>query len=277
MTLKITVGSLPPIPTIQTPANGTAVHPGDVVAYQGSATDPEQGVLPASALRWTVLLHHNTHVHTFVGGTGFTGSFVAQDHGAIGTFSYEIILTATDSSGLSASTSVTLPVLAETIPPSAPAALAATAVSGTQVNLTWTASTDNVGVTGYRLERCQGAGCSTFAEFATSTGTSFSDTGLAAGTTYSYRVRATDAAGNLSGYSNIATVTTLAPDTTPPSAPGGLTATAVSSAQVNLDVGCVHGQCRGCRLSGGALPGRELRELRGGGHHRARRASATSA
>ena len=55
--------------------------------------------LPASALSWTVLLHHNTHVHTFVGGTGSQGSFVAENHGPIGTFSYEIILTATDSSG----------------------------------------------------------------------------------------------------------------------------------------------------------------------------------
>ena len=47
-----------------------------------------------------MLLHHNTHVHTFVGGTGAQGSFVVENHGAIGTFSYEIILTATDSSGL---------------------------------------------------------------------------------------------------------------------------------------------------------------------------------
>ena len=60
----------------------------------------------ASALSWTVLLHHNTHVHTFVAGHGFQGSFVAEDHGAIGTFSYEIILEATDSTGLKSTTSV---------------------------------------------------------------------------------------------------------------------------------------------------------------------------
>ena len=234
MTLKITVGSLPPVPTIQTPANGTTVHPGDTVAYQGSATDPDEGVLPPSALSWTVLLHHNTHIHTFVGGSGAQGSFVVQDHGPIGTYSYEIILTATDSSGLKASTSVVLPVAAEIIPPTAPTGLTATATSASQINLSWTASTDNVGVTGYRVERCQGAGCSSFVEIATPTGTSFSDAGLAALTPYSYRVRAGDAAGNLSAYSNIASVTTQAPDATPPTAPTGLNATVVSGAQINL-------------------------------------------
>ena len=56
-----------------------------------------------------------------------------------------------------------------------------------------------MGVTGYRVERCQGAGCSSFAQVGTPTGTTFADSGLTAGTSYSYRVRATDAAGNLSG------------------------------------------------------------------------------
>ena len=51
-------------------------------------------------------------------------------------------------------------------PPTAPTNLTATAASPTQVNLSWTAATDNVAVTGYRVERCQGAGCSIFAEIA---------------------------------------------------------------------------------------------------------------
>ena len=49
------------------------------------------------------------------------------------------------------------------------------------------------------MERCQGAGCSTFAQVGTPTGTSFADTGVAASTSYSYRVRAVDASGNVSG------------------------------------------------------------------------------
>src|SRR5258706_318946 len=123
----------------------------------------------------------------------------------------------------------------DTTAPSAPTGLGATAASATQVNLSWTASTDNVGVAGYRVERCQGAACSTFAQVATPTATSFSDTGLTAGTSYSYRVRAADAAGNLGAYSNIASATTpAAPDTTPPTAPTVLSATVGSTSQIDL-------------------------------------------
>ena len=92
--------------------------------------------------------------------------------------------------------------------PTAPGALSATAVSGGQINLAWTASTDNVGVAGYRVERCQGVNCSNFAEIAQPSGTSFSNTGLTAATSYRYRVRAADLAGNLSAYSNVASATT---------------------------------------------------------------------
>jgi len=127
-----------------------------------------------------------------------------------------------------------LPLTPDTTPPSAPSALTATAAGTTQINLAWTASTDDIGVTGYRVERCQGAGCTTFAQIATPTTASFSDTGLAAGTSYSYQVRAVDAAGNLSAYSNTATAVTPAPDLTPPPAPAGLTAAAASATQINL-------------------------------------------
>lgn len=91
-------------------------------------------------------------------------------------------------------------------------------------------------MTGYRVERCQGAGCSNFSQVGTPSGTSYSNTGLIASTQYSYRVRATDAAGNLSGYSNTVSATTQAAvsDTTPPSTPTNLSATTVSSSQINL-------------------------------------------
>ena len=123
----------------------------------------------------------------------------------------------------------------DTTPPTAPTSWAATAASGTQINLSWTASTDNVGVTGYRVERCQGAGCNNFAQIATPAANAFGDSGLTASTSYSYRIRATDAAGNISGYSNTATATTqAAADNTPPTAPTNLTAVAASSAQITL-------------------------------------------
>ncbi|MGB2591015.1 MAG: LamG-like jellyroll fold domain-containing protein, partial [Candidatus Acidiferrum sp.] len=123
----------------------------------------------------------------------------------------------------------------DTQPPTAPSNLSGTSAGPTSINLSWTASTDNVGVTNYLLERCAGSGCSSFSQIATPTGTSYSDSGLAASTSYSYRVRATDAAGNLSGYSNVATVVTAsAPDTAPPTAPTNLTATPISTSQINL-------------------------------------------
>ena len=123
---------------------------------------------------------------------------------------------------------------ADTQPPTAPTNLAATAASGTQINLNWTASTDNVAVAGYRIEGCQGASCSNFTQIGTSAGTTFVNTGLTANTSYSYRVRATDVAGNLSLYSNTATAATPALDSQPPTAPATLTAAAASNSQINL-------------------------------------------
>ena len=120
----------------------------------------------------------------------------------------------------------------DTQAPTDPTGLSATAVSASQINLSWTASTDNVAVTGYRVERCQGATCTTFVQVATPTGTTYNDTGLTTATTYRYRVRAADAAGNLSGYTAIQNATT--PDTQAPTAPTGLSATAVSGTQINL-------------------------------------------
>src|SRR5204863_8144435 len=94
----------------------------------------------------------------------------------------------------------------------------------------------SVGATAYRVERCQSATCTTYTQIATPTGTTFSSTGLAAATTYRYRVRANDAAGNLSGYSPIATATTTttAADTSPPTTPSSLTATASGTGTINL-------------------------------------------
>ncbi len=91
--------------------------------------------------------------------------------------------------------------------PSAPSNLTADAVSRSQINLTWTDnSTDE---TAFHIERCQGAGCTNFAEITTvGAGViSYQDKRLSGGTSYSYRVRAKNS-GGFSGYSNIASATT---------------------------------------------------------------------
>ena len=92
---------------------------------------------------------------------------------------------------------------ADTTAPSVPTGLTATAVSISQINLSWTASTDDVGVTGYKIFR-------NGAQVNTSVNTSFSDTGLASGTSYTYTVSAYDGAGNNSSQSTSALATTLA-------------------------------------------------------------------
>src|SRR5262249_13809923 len=98
----------------------------------------------------------------------------------------------------------------DTQPPTAPGILIATAVNGTHVNLSWGAATDNVAVMDYRLERCNGVCTSTgFVKIGTVPATTFTDSGLAPNTTYSYIVSAEDTSNNLGPYSNVSTVTTL--------------------------------------------------------------------
>jgi len=162
-----------------------------------------------------------------------------SDTGRTAATTYRYRVRATDGAGnlgaFSAMVAATTQA-ADATPPTAPSSLTATAVSASQINLSWTASTDNVGVAGYRVERCLGVNCTTFAQVAAPTATSFSDAGLTAATTYGYRVRSTDAAGNLGAYSPIASATTTqSADTTPPTAPSGLTATVVNATQVNLN------------------------------------------
>ncbi|HET8966925.1 MAG TPA: fibronectin type III domain-containing protein, partial [Candidatus Acidoferrum sp.] len=173
-----------------------------------------------------------------VGTTAGTTTFA--DSGLTASTAYRYRVRANDAAGnLSAYSNIasaTTTASTDTQAPSAPSGLAATASSSSQIGLSWTASTDNVGVTGYRIERCAGASCTSFAQIGTTTGaTTFTDTGLSASTSYSYRVRANDAAGNLSGYSNTASATTSAgADTQAPTAPSGLAATASSSSQIGL-------------------------------------------
>jgi beta-lactamase superfamily II metal-dependent hydrolase len=108
----------------------------------------------------------------------------------------------------STSTAVTVTVAnggADTTPPSAPSALAASP-SKRKISLTWGASSDAVGVTGYRVWRASSA-TGTFTQIATTTSTSFTNSNLASGSTWYYYVTATDAAGNVSAPSNTASAT----------------------------------------------------------------------
>ncbi len=116
----------------------------------------------------------------------------------------------------------------DTTAPSAPTSLTASGTTQTTTNLSWTASTDNVGVTGYDVYQ------GTTLKGSTTTATTFAITGLTASTAYTFTVKAKDAAGNISAASNTANVTTLAADTTAPSAPTTLTASGTTYNSTNL-------------------------------------------
>jgi chitodextrinase len=112
----------------------------------------------------------------------------------------------------------------DTTPPSIPAAPSATlAANQTQVAVSWTASTDDTAVTGYYLYRNGGL-------IANTADVSFAEN-LSPGV-YSYTVAAYDAAGNVSARSNQSSLVSVVSDTTPPSAPASLTATAATSSVV---------------------------------------------
>lgn len=94
----------------------------------------------------------------------------------------------------------------------APSGLTATAGAGGQVNLSWIASSDNIGVSRYLIERCAGASCVNFVQVGSvgAGATVYGDVGLQASTTYTYRVRAMDVATLRSGYSGSVSVATAA-------------------------------------------------------------------
>ena len=118
----------------------------------------------------------------------------------------------------------------DTTSPSNPTNLTATTISSSQINLSWNASTDNVGVAGYKIFR-------NGMQITTATNTAYSDTSLSPSTTYTYAVSAYDATANESGQSNQVTATTLSKssqDTESPSTPTSLSATTISSSQINL-------------------------------------------
>lgn len=121
-----------------------------------------------------------------------------------------------------------VPSGSDTTTPSVPTGLASSAITSNSFTLSWNASTDNVGVTGYEVFR-------NGVSYATPTGTSVSVTGLNASTLYTMTVRARDAVGNWSSQSAALNVTTAAAsDTQAPSVPTGLAANSIGTTSFNL-------------------------------------------
>ena len=257
ITLNIPTGTAPgglPVGISNIAAADTTVNANNVPTTGAGGTvtvlAPADAIAPSVPTNLTATAASSTQINLAwtastdnVGVTGYkifrNGTQIAtstvtsyQNPGLTPSTTYSYRVSAFDAAGnnspQSAAASATTQAAADTIPPSVPANLAAKAASSTQINLSWTVSTDNVGVTGYKIFR-------NGTQIATSTVTSYQNTGLTPSTKYSYRVSAFDAANNNSAQSAAASATTqAAADTIPPSVPANLAAKAASSTQINL-------------------------------------------
>ncbi|MDD5146051.1 MAG: hypothetical protein PHF44_04390, partial [Candidatus Pacebacteria bacterium] len=148
------------------------------------------------------------------------------------TYSYQVsaVDNSNNESAKTATINATTPSCPDTVPPTTPTSLSATPISCTQINLTWAASSDASGIKGYYVYR-GGLKLNT----TPTTATNYSDISLGSNTTYSYQVSAVDNSNNESA--KTATINATTPscgDTTAPSVPTGLSATAASCSQINL-------------------------------------------
>src|SRR5881397_2262341 len=159
-------------------ASDSQVDYGPTMAY-GSSTPLNSSLLTAHAVTLTGLLATTTY------------HYRVKSRDAAGNLATSADFTLT-----------TLIAVPDTTPPSVPTSLSASAVSSSQINLSWTASTDNVGVAGYTISRGG-------TQIATTALTSYSDTGLSPSTAYTYTVAAYDAAGNVSVQAAPASAVTL--------------------------------------------------------------------
>jgi chitodextrinase len=149
------------------------------------------------------------------------------DTGLTPNTTYTYTIAANDAAGntSSQSTGVAAATLPDTTVPSTPGTPTLGTRTMTSISMNWTASTDDVAVVGYKVFR-------NGTQIATSNTTSYSDTGLAPGTTYTYAIAATDAAGNTSAQST-ASLATL-PDTQAPTAPSALNVTSKTATSISL-------------------------------------------
>ena len=191
--VTISVGNTAPTAVITTPTAGTTWEVGDVINFSGSATDAQDGSLPASALSWKLSLQHcpsNCHTHVLQTYAGVSaGSFAAPDHEYP---SYlELALTATDSGGLTDTETLRLDPRTVTLTfQTTPGGLRLT-VNGTQSSATFTrtvivGSTNTISAV---TPQTKGKKSYTFSSWSDSGAQTHTITAPATGTTYTARFR----------------------------------------------------------------------------------------
>lgn len=213
-------------PALETPTDLSAISPAGTqinLTWTGSSGATGYYIDRCTGSGCTNFTQVGTATGTSYPDTGLAG---------LTTYVYEVqAYQTTGSTTITSANSTPASTTTGAAPPAAPTNLTASA-SGTSISLSWTASTDDVGIASYTLDACQGSGCSNFAQLTTTESTSYTASGLSQGVTYQYRVFATNIANQQSGWSNTASATI--PATTPPNAPSGLHASAASWSTVNL-------------------------------------------
>lgn len=184
-------------------------------------------------LSWTASTDNvGVTLYTIYQGSNAIGTSTTTTYNVTGlnmNSTYSFSVKAQDAAGnvSGASNSVSVTTNGDIIPPSNPTNLSASNTTMTTTNLSWTASTDNIGVALYLVY--QGSNV-----IATTTSTTYAVTGLTMNSTYSFSVKAQDAAGNISGSSNVVSVTTLN-DVVAPTSPTNLVATNTTTTSTNLN------------------------------------------
>lgn len=187
------------VPAVITPIEPVAIFsaiPTTGVAPLNVVFDGRQSTGPNALASWN---------WSFGDGAVGTGDQTTHLYSTSGTYTASLVVT--DIFGLSSFPRNVSIVVSAPVPPAAPTNLTATALSRSSIRMGWTnGSTNQAGI---RIERCKGTGCTNFTRTASveGTATTYIDSGLAANTTYLYRVRAYNSAGD-SPYSNIATART---------------------------------------------------------------------
>jgi chitodextrinase len=211
-------------------------------AADTTAPSAPTGLAVSSPTQTSITLSWNASTDS-VGVAGYgryrNGSLVSNGGGTSFTFggltcgtSYTLAVDAYDAAGnRSSASSLTASTTAcpDTQAPSTPGGLSASGATQTAITLSWNASGDNVGVTGYDRYRNDSL-------VSSGTGTSYTFTGLSCGTTYTLAVDAYDAAGNRSGKGSVSASTAACPaaDTTPPTVPQGQQITATTATSVTM-------------------------------------------
>ena len=186
--------------------------PADVAAPTASISSPSSGATVSGSVDVGVdaaddvgVVSMDLLVDGQTVGTDTTAPYLfAWDSSSVANGAHELTAVARDAAGnvgASGPVAVLVDDVADTSPPTAPTQLVANATGPTRVELSWTASQDNVGVAGYVILRDD-------VEIGSTTGTTYSDDGVSANTSYRYTVVALDPTGNRSAPSGPANVTT---------------------------------------------------------------------